>query len=80
VHKAMLTGRRFVRVNNLGENKVYAKPEKGAKVIAKVEDGVVGEIDKCPSKNSMCLIKFDGARGWMPRQVLFGVYPDEVIK
>ena len=62
------------------ENKVYAKPEKGAKVIAKVEDGVVGEIDKCPSKNSMCLIKFDGARGWMPRQALFGVYPDEVIK
>lgn len=80
VHKAMLSGRRFVRVNNLGENNIYAKPQEDSRVIAKVEDGVVGEIDKCPSAESMCLIKFDNIHGWMPRQALFGVYADEVIK
>ncbi len=80
VHKAMLTGRRFVRVNNPGENNIYTKPDTSSDVIAKAEDGVVGEVDKCPSKNSMCLIKFDGVRGWMPRSALFGVYEDEVIK
>ena len=80
VHKAMLSGRRFVRVTNPGENNIYAKPDSDAKVIAKVEDGVVGEIEKCPNSDGMCLIKFDNIRGWMPRNVLFGIYENEVIK
>mgnify|MGYP002852111617 CR=1 FL=1 len=80
VHKAMLSGRRFVKVTAPGENNIYAKPEEGAKIIAKVEDGVVGEVEKCPNKNGMCLIKFDSVKGWMPRRDLFGIYDDEVIK
>ena len=80
VHKAMLSGRRFVRVITSGENNIYAKPEDGAKIIAKVEDGVVGEIDKCPTPDGMCLIKFDNIKGWMPRKDLFGIYEKEVIK
>lgn len=80
VHKAMLSGRRFVKVTTPGENNIYAKPEEGAKIIAKVEDGVVGEIEKCPDKDGMCLIKFDSVKGWMPRSDLFGVYENEVIK
>ena len=80
VHKAMLSGRRFVRVTTPGENNIYAKPEEGAKIIAKVEDGVVGEIEKCPNTDGMCLIKFDSVKGWMPRRDLFGIYDKEVIK
>lgn len=80
VHKAMLSGRRFVRVNNPGQNNIYAAPNENEKIVAYVEDGVVGEIDKCPTPNSMCLIKFDNIRGWMSRNALFGVYTDEVIK
>ena len=80
VHKAMLSGRRFVRVINPGENNIYAKPENDSRVIAKVEDGVVGEIDQCPTPRGMCLIKFDNVKGWMPRNALFGIYEKEVIK
>ena len=80
VHKAMLSGRRFVKVTTPGENNIYAKPEEGAKIIAKVEDGVVGEIEKCPNADGMCLIKFDSVKGWMPRSDLFGIYDHEVIK
>ena len=80
VHKAMLSERRFVRVATPGENNIYAKPENGAKVIAKVEDGAVGEVEECPSKDGMCLIKFDNIKGWMQRGDLFGIYDDEVIK
>ncbi len=80
VHKAMLSERRFARVTTPGENNIYAKPEKEAKVIAKVEDGAVGEIAECPTKNGMCLIKFDNIQGWMERDDLFGIYDDEVIK
>lgn len=80
VHKAMLSGRRFVRVTNPGENNLYAKPTTESKIMAHVEDGVVGEVDKCPAGSDMCLIEFGNVQGWMPRNVLFGVYDDEVIK
>ena len=80
VHKAMLSGRRFARVTTPGENNIYAKPEENSEIIARVEDGVVGEIDKCPEAKGMCLIKFDNIEGWMPRKSLFGIYDDEVIK
>ena len=80
VKKNMLSGRRFIKVINPGENNIYAKPEIDAKVVAKAEDGVVGEIEKCPTPDGMCLIKFDTVKGWMPREVLFGLYKNEVIK
>ena len=80
VHKAMLSGRRFVKVTNPGENNIYAKPESDSSVIAKAEAGVVGAIEKCPTQDGMCLIKFDTIKGWMPRKDLYGIYKNEVIK
>ncbi len=80
VHKQMLTSRRFAKITNPGENNIYAKPEISSRIVAKVEDGVVGEIEKCPSPQGMCLIKFDNIRGWMPRNSFFGLYKNEVIK
>jgi SH3-like domain-containing protein len=80
VHKNMLSGRRFIRVINPGENNLYSKPDLESRVVAHVEDGVVGEVEKCPENSDMCLINFDNVQGWMPRSVMFGVYDDEVIK
>ena len=80
VHKAMLSGRRFIKVINPGENNIYDKPESDSRIIAKAEDGVVGEIEKCPTPDGMCLIKFDTIKGWMPRKYLYGIYKNEVIK
>ncbi len=79
VHKSGLSGKRFVKVVNLGENNIYAKDDYSSKIIAKVEDEVVGEIKKCPANNSFCLIKFGNIEGWLPRQILYGIYPDEII-
>ena len=76
----MLSGRRFVKIINPGENNVYAKDDITSRVVAKVEDGVVGEIEKCPTPEGMCLIKFDNIQGWIPRNLAFGIYKDEVIK
>lgn len=79
VHKSGLSGKRFIKIVNIGENNIYAKDDYSSKVIAKVEDEVVGEIKKCPVNNSFCLIKFGNIEGWLPRQILYGVYPDEII-
>ncbi len=80
IHKTRLTGRRFVKVITPGENNIYNTADYDSRVIAKVEDGVVGEIKKCPKKNAFCLIKFETIEGWMPKKNLFGVYEDEIIK
>ena len=80
VHKSMLSGRRNVKVTAPGENNLYDKPDSQSKVIAKVEDEVVGEVKKCPEGNNFCLIKFSSIEGWIPKNNLFGIYPKEVIE
>lgn len=79
VHKTMLSGLRTVKVISKGENNLYSKPDSKSKVIAKVEDEVIGEVDKCPTGSQYCLINFSGTKGWMLRSHLFGVYPDEEL-
>ncbi len=79
VHKSMLSGKRFIKVITPGENNIYAKDDYKAKIIARVEDEVIGEVKKCPVNSDFCLIDFDGAEGWIPRQNLYGIYPDEII-
>jgi SH3-like domain-containing protein len=80
VHKQMLTGKRTVKVVTPGENNIYDEPDYNSKVIAKAEEEVVGVIKKCPSGSSFCLINFENSiEGWIPKNNLFGVYPDEVI-
>ncbi len=79
VHKSMLSGRRFVKVMTPGENNIYNNDDYQAKVIAKVEDGVIGEIKKCRKGNAFCLVQFGTVEGWVPKNILFGVYEDENI-
>ena len=79
VHKSMLSGARTIKMTAKGESNIYNQPDYNAKVIAKVEDQVVGKVLKCPSRSSFCLIKFDTIEGWVPKRHFFGVYGDEVI-
>lgn len=79
VHKSMLNNARQAKIVAEGLTSVYAKPLTDAKIIANVEKEVIGKIQKCPEPKEFCLIKFDGAEGWVKRSALFGVYPDETI-
>ena len=79
VKQPLLTGKRFVKVTTLGENNIYNDDSYNSKVIAKVEDGVVGEVKKCVKSDDFCLIKFDTIEGWVPRKILFGIYDHDNI-
>ena len=63
VHKAMLSSKRTVKVTTPGENNLYSKPDYKSKLVAKVEDDVVGDVIKCPSENAFCLVKFANIEG-----------------
>ena len=75
----MLSAKRYARINTPGENNLYAKDNTKSEIIARVEDGAVGEIKKCPANNDFCLIAFDQLEGWILKQNLYGVYKDEII-
>ena len=79
VHKSMLSGRRTVKVTAPGENNIYDKPDYQSKVIARVEDEVIGDVQKCSADSSFCRIKFASIEGWVPKSSLFGIYKDENI-
>ncbi len=79
VYKPMLSRQRWIKMTNKGTSNIYAKPEHDAKVIAKVEDQVIGKIEKCPENKDFCLIRFASIEGWVQRENFFGVYPGEII-
>lgn len=79
VHKSMLNNNRWVKIVTKGATNLYAKPQSDAKIIAKVEEGVIGKIEKCPEPKEFCLVKFDSIDGWLKRTDLYGIYPNETI-
>ena len=79
VHKSMLSGKRSVKMTAKGASNIYNNEDYNSAIIAKVEDGVIGDIKKCPAGSSFCLIQFGTVEGWVPRSNFFGAYSDEVI-
>ena len=79
VYKAMLNNKRWIKITKSGTADIHAKPQNDSRVIAKVENEVIGKIEKCPEQKDFCLIKFSTIEGWVNRKDFYGVFPDEVI-
>lgn len=80
VHKSMLNNKRWIKITAPETANVFAKPQAEAKIIARAESEVIGQIEKCPPSTEFCLIKFDSIEGWVNKKDFFGVYPKEVIE
>lgn len=74
VHKTLLSSRRFAMVQNKVAN-LYKNPNNESPIVATVEPGVITKLIEC--NNTMCHVDIKGIRGWIQRDLLFGVYPDE---
>ncbi len=77
MHKSMLSGRRTALIT--GENRTIRQdPAKLAAPVAHAEPGVIGALLEC--ETDWCRIDVKGNKGWLPRVVLWGVYPDERLE
>ncbi|MCB1486666.1 MAG: SH3 domain-containing protein [Bauldia sp.] len=56
---------------------IHASATPGSAITAYLEPGVTGEIDHCSA--GFCRISGKGYSGWIDRDQLWGVYPDEDI-
>lgn len=75
VHYSLLSGSRTV-ILTVDMQPMLSSASANAMVIAMFEKGVVGEIEKCELK--WCLLSAAGYKGWVPKNALWGVYPNEI--
>lgn len=77
VHRAMLSGRRSVIVED-AEVTLRQKRDPQSPAVARLAPGMVASIEACDS--DWCLVAVRGYEGWVRRQGLWGIYPNEALK
>lgn len=80
IHESLLSGERMVLVRTPDTDPEGLVPmregsNKDSRMIARIEPMVVAGVEKC--EDEWCRIKTDGYRGWVERNFLWGIYPDE---
>jgi SH3-like domain-containing protein len=78
VHKSLLSGRRTVVVSGNTVRQLLRKPEFNAEVVARMESGVQARLLAC--KGEWCQLEVGSWRGFLPRDQIWGVYPDETFE
>jgi SH3-like domain-containing protein len=56
-----------------------AKPADDAAAVAMLKPGVVGHLRVCAAGQSWCEAEIGAYRGWLKRDDVFGLYPDEAF-
>lgn len=77
VHQTMLSGKRHALIH-VPETLLYKKPDPESCPLARLEGRVLVDLLAC--KGSWCQIRVDSFKGWVHRETLWGVYPQETIE
>jgi SH3-like domain-containing protein len=78
VHQATLTGRRSFVVKG-GERTLHRAAAADAAPVARLQPGVLGHIRSCDAKGAWCEVQVGEYRGYLKRDDLYGIYPDEAV-
>lgn len=78
IYHPMLSGRRTVRTTQ--NTLLLRAANKKALPLAKIESGAIGKLMSCPENTPLCKVEFASFQGWIPREALWGIYPDEVFE
>jgi SH3-like domain-containing protein len=78
VHESMLSSRRMMVVMGT-PRKLRESDNDHARTLAVVDPGVIGHLDRCPGGDAYCEIEINGIHGWLRRDQIWGVYPDERV-
>jgi SH3-like domain-containing protein len=76
VHQRMVSGVRTVIIT--GETRtLHADPDAASFAVARAEPGVIARLLEC--RGAWCRIAAQERKGWLRRNELWGVYPDEAV-
>ncbi len=76
VHQRMLIASRNVVVRG-SIRTLHAAPDQASPVVARAEPGVIARLIEC--RGPWCRIEAQGTNGWLERNEVWGVYPDEAV-
>jgi SH3-like domain-containing protein len=77
VHERMLEGKRDVVVTG-GVRPLRRQPEPNSAVVARAEPGVIAHLLEC--RGAWCRVDAGSASGWVRRDEIWGVLPDETVE
>ena len=78
VHQATLTGRRSFMVTG-GDATLRQDPREDAAPVAILQLGVTGHLRSCAAGSDWCQVQAGEYRGYLKREQVWGVLPDEVV-
>ena len=76
VHQRMIADSRAVIVRG-DVRALHSDPDPAATVVARVEPGVIAKLLEC--HGAWCLVEAQDLRGWLGRNEIWGVGPDEEV-
>ncbi|MBV8133965.1 MAG: hypothetical protein JO282_15840 [Alphaproteobacteria bacterium] len=77
VHERMVSGKRTVVVKG-AVRALYRLPDLASNVVARAEPGVFAHLSEC--RGTWCRIEAADITGWVQRNEVWGVYPDEAVQ
>ncbi|WP_170984226.1 SH3 domain-containing protein [Rhodoligotrophos defluvii] len=81
VYHSLLSSRRTVLVSPWKEGAstmMMQQSDESSRPVAKVESGVLGFVQQCTGR--WCRVQIGSYSGWLPQNMLWGVYPGEKIE
>ncbi|MDK9697755.1 MAG: SH3 domain-containing protein [Siculibacillus sp.] len=81
VQKSLLSGKRTALVTpweKKGTTPMTEKADAGARIVARVEPGVLLDVSECNGRN--CRVAADGVKGWIEQGRIWGAYPNEAFR
>lgn len=76
IHGSLLSRRRTVVLAGDRLHELRRSPSIDARLLLRAEPGVVAGLVDC--SEGWCLVEIEGHRGWLERDRLYGVMPDEM--
>jgi SH3-like domain-containing protein len=74
VHKSMLTSKRTAIIRD--ETRLLMRePELASGIILRAQAGVIAALVGCEAQ--WCRLQIESRKGWLPKNQIFGAYPDE---
>ena len=77
VHQRLVTGTRTVMVKG-SQRILHAEADAAAPPLAKLDPGVIAQLIEC--RGAWCRVETQEIKGWLNRDEIWGVYPDEVVR
>ncbi len=75
IHQSMLSSRRYGIIQE--KTKLTRKQDINSQIVAYVEPNVVVKIISCSKNSLMCRVEVKGKHGFVPRNILWGIYLNE---